>query len=262
MLAPLVRKQDTKYRLVIPVSVRVACSLFKLSHGVSLLICSELFAVGRSTVSIMLRGVVNAVNIVLRSEMSWPRGDRLASIAVSFAMHCGLLGIAGAIDGTHIAIKKPRFGASNYYYYKSGAYSMKCQAVVDSDKRFLDMYVDMSGSTNDARMLRRSTLFYRAQRNTLWDPHQSFTGFKPYLVGDAGYPLLPWLIVPHRQHALQSAANQLFNRKLSKARVVVENAFGQLKLTFRELLVKTDLDVVFVPEVVTCCALLHNVLLQ
>jgi hypothetical protein len=34
-----------------------------------------------------------------------------------------------------------------------------------------------------------------------------------------------------------------------------------LKQTFRELLVKSDLHVVFLPDVITCCAILHNVLL-
>jgi len=36
--------------------------------------------------------------------------------------------------------------------------------------------------------------------------------------------------------------------------------FG-VKQTFRELLVKSDLSVAFLPDVITACALLHNVLL-
>jgi hypothetical protein len=60
-----VQKQDTKYRLVVPVLIRIACTLFKLSHGASLFICSEMFAVGKSTVSMMLREVVHAINEVL-----------------------------------------------------------------------------------------------------------------------------------------------------------------------------------------------------
>ena len=42
---------------------------------------------------------------------------------------------------------------------------------------------------------------------------------------------------------------------------MVENAFGILKQSFRELLDTTDLHVTFVPDVVVCCCLLHNVLL-
>ena len=43
---------------------------------------------------------------------------------------------------------------------------------------------------------------------------------------------------------------------------MVENAFGQLKLTFRELQQKLDLHVSFLHDVVTCCALLYNLLLK
>jgi hypothetical protein len=41
-------------------------------------------------------------------------------------------GLVGAIDGMHIAISKPTSRAEDYYYFKSGGYSLNCQAVVDS----------------------------------------------------------------------------------------------------------------------------------
>lgn len=42
----------------------------------------------------------------------------------------------------------------------------------------------------------------------------------------------------------------------------MENAFGFLKQTYRELQSKSDLHVTFLPEVVVCCAILHNILLK
>lgn len=167
LLSPAIRKKDTKYRLAIPVLVRLACSLFKLSHGASFLICSEMFAVGRSTVSVMLRDVVQAINVAMREQICWPRGEAAQMTAADFQQLCGLPGVMGAINGMQIAISKPRVAAQDYYYFKSGGYSMNCQAVVDSSKRFLDLYVGMPGSTNDSRMLRRSTLFCKGQRRGL-----------------------------------------------------------------------------------------------
>jgi hypothetical protein len=131
----------------------------------------------------------------------------------------------------------------------------------DNNKRFLDLYTGMPGSTNDARVLRRSSLYHLAISENLFDAHHGVDGFSPYLLGDSGYPLLPWLMVPHRNTRNLSVLETLFNRKLRKGRCMVENAFGILKQTFRELLVKSDLDVVFLPDVITCCAILHNVLL-
>jgi hypothetical protein len=54
LLVPLSEKMDTRYRRAVPMRVRVACALYKLVHGVSLLICLEQFAIGKSTVSSIL----------------------------------------------------------------------------------------------------------------------------------------------------------------------------------------------------------------
>jgi hypothetical protein len=68
-------------------------------------------------------------------------------------------------------------------------------------------------------------------------------------------------MVPHRNTRNFIVLERLYNKKLRTGRCIVENAFGILKQTFRELLVKSDLHVVFLPDVITCCAILHNVLL-
>jgi hypothetical protein len=70
MLSPHIAKKDTWYRLAIPAVVRVACTLFKLAQGASLTICSELFAVGVSTMSCLVYAMVSAINIELRPQIS------------------------------------------------------------------------------------------------------------------------------------------------------------------------------------------------
>lgn len=139
VLAPAVKKKDTKYRATIPVIVRVACTLFKLSHGATLLICSELFAIGRSTISSILRQVVHAINDRLRNEIQWPFGEGIQETAEGFRNLCGLPGILGTVDGTHFSIGKPRYGAVDYFYFKSDSYMVNCQAIVDSKKKNLDL---------------------------------------------------------------------------------------------------------------------------
>ena len=120
----------------------------------------------------------------------------------------------------------------------------------------------MPKSTNDSRVLRQSTLLHRGQTNTLWKGNHSFSGYFPSLLGDSRYPLLLWFMVPHRRARQMAMANALFNRKLSRGRAVVENAFALLKQTFREMHQKIELFMAFIPDVVTCCAILHNVLLN
>jgi hypothetical protein len=44
--------------------------------------------------------------------------------------------------------------------------------------------------------------------------------------------------------------------------VLVENNFGILKKTFRKLMIKSNLDVQFLPNVIICCYMLHNMILN
>jgi hypothetical protein len=261
ILKPHVQKQDTRYRLAIPVIIMVACTLFKLAQGASLLICSKIFAIGTSTVSKILREIVYAINDVMRHEIAWLAGLELLETENAFKDLCGLPGVVGAIDGTHIAMNKPKQGPADYYYFKSGGYSLNCQAVVDSEKRFIDLFLGMPGSTNDSWVLRRSSLYHRAQQNMLFDRVHVMEGFSSYLLGDSGYPVLPWLMTPHKNVRNLTVTKTLFNHRLKRGRCVVENAFGILKQTFRELLGKSELTVTFLPDVIVCCAILHNILL-
>ena len=146
-------KKDTHYRLEIPLEICVACTFFKLTHGACLVICLELFAVDRITVSSILRNIVHATNDVLQPEIAWPQGHRLLDAQLAFKRLCGLHGVVGAIDGMHVHISKPTYGPQNYFYFKFGDYSMNCQAIVDSNKKFLDLNLGMSGSTNDSHVL-------------------------------------------------------------------------------------------------------------
>jgi hypothetical protein len=216
VLQPHVRRQGMKYRLTVPVIVRVACTLFKLTHGTSLFICSELLAIGKSTVSMVLRELVHVINDALRHEISWPSGERLLQIQADFERLCSLLAVVGAIDDTHVSISKPKFGPADYFYFKPGGYTLNYQAIVDSNKWCLDLYLGTPGSTNDTRVLRRSSLYQKAMHRNLFDAPFGAHGFSPYLLGDSGYPLLPWLMVPHRGLGHFPVADTLFNRRLRR----------------------------------------------
>jgi hypothetical protein len=95
----------------------------------------------------------------------------------------------------------------------------------------------------------------------LFDTCFALPGFVSYLIGDSGFPLLPWLLILHKGRKNSEVVEHLFNRKLRCGRCVVENAFGLFKQTFRELLNKSLLRVTFLLDVILCCAILHNVLL-
>jgi hypothetical protein len=57
-------------------------------------------------------------------------------------------------------------------------------------------------------------------------------------------------------------ATRLYNKQLFHARVVVENSFGILKKIFKELLIKSNLNVLFLLDLVVYCYMLHNMILS
>jgi hypothetical protein len=76
-------------------------------------------------------------------------------------------------------------------------------------------------------------------------------------LGEKGYPLITWIMTPFKEEGQHSILKLWYNRKHKRRRLVVENAFGILKKTFRKLR-KFKLHVTFLPDVFTCCCLLHN----
>ncbi len=63
-LVPL--KQNTMYHNIIHVEIKVCCVIFKFAHGVSFLVCNELFAKRKSTISLVQHEFVVAMNITCR----------------------------------------------------------------------------------------------------------------------------------------------------------------------------------------------------
>lgn len=73
----------------------------------------------------------------------------------------GLPRIQRTIDTTEIHIQKPKSNViiANYYSLKSKGYSLQFQMIVDHKKRFIDIFVEMPRSMNDAKMLCLSSIY-------------------------------------------------------------------------------------------------------
>ena len=79
-----------------------------------------------------------------------------------------------------------------------------------------------------------------------------------YIVADPAYPLLPWVQKAY-QHNPQLTRNQKrFNTCLSKARFVVEHAFGRLKGRWRCLLKRNYTTLAYIIMQISACCVLHN----
>ncbi|XP_070404671.1 uncharacterized protein [Nothobranchius furzeri] len=139
----------------------------------------------------------------------------------------------GAIDGKHVMIQAPPLSGSQYFNYKK-TFSIVLLAVVDADYRFRIIQVGDYRRTSDGGVFAGSQVGKGMENGTLQVPASAtlpgaaHLGAVPFaMVGDAAFPLKTYLMRPYPGKYL-SHEKRIFNYRLSRARMVVENAFGIL----------------------------------
>ncbi|XP_048590712.1 protein ANTAGONIST OF LIKE HETEROCHROMATIN PROTEIN 1-like [Nematostella vectensis] len=180
---------------------------------------------------------------MLQDYIKIPVGEELDKVVAEFKHKWGFPQCVGAIDGSHIPVKAPiEFHAD--YYNRKGWYSIILQGAVDSRYRFIDINVGWPGKVHDARVFSNSSIFTKGQNKTLFPKEQfaDIDGVKVplFITADAAYPLLPWVMKPFSDNGSLGPEKMHFNYRLSRARILVENAFGRLKGRWRCLLKQNE----------------------
>ena len=270
-LRPHIQGQHTHWREPIGVEKKVVVTLFKLMHGASIPLVADKAALGKSTVGEILRQVCSAITIHFGHLIAWPVGRRLTRVASASQAKQWLPNCIGAIDGSHIYIASPSntiVAADHRNRYKS--FSILLQGVVDSKCYFTSINTGPPGSLHDSAHFKSTELYRKVEAGTMGGFHddpltwEAGLPFPPYIVGDRGYPLLSWCITPFKKGPMGlplSTEEVWFNRKHSSTRMSVERGFGILKARFKEIGTKSSLKLDFLPTVVHCCCILHNILL-
>lgn len=79
-----------------------------------------------------------------------------------------------------------------------------------------------------------------------------------HLLGDSAYPLLPYLLTPHRDNGFLSDKEKKFNYLHSSMRVSIEQSFGISKSKFRILNYLRISNLKNAKFIVLSCIILHN----
>lgn len=241
-------------------SIRVACTLWRLATGCPVRCCSVTFGMPEATVirsSLMVFELVcEHLGDVVRFH---EQGSRLETESFqvfeqwSNSVHGATRGftrVKGAIDCTHINMSRAPPASVDHLSYldRKMRYSMQVQAVCDHRGYFMDIYIGWPGCVHDFRILKNSPLFGRA--GGLFQDGS-------YLLGDAGYGAMPWLIPAFRDVAL-GVNRTIFNHAHARARGIIERAFGILKARWR-ILRNVDVALETLPRLIATCFILHNV---
>lgn len=256
-----IQRMNTRMRQAISVEKRLAVTLWSLATPAEYRTIGHVFGIARSTVCRIVHETCKAiVEVLLKKYISFPAGDRLQEVVQGFQSKWGVPQCVGAVDGCHIPVSAPTMCHTDYYNRK-GWYSVIIQAVADLNYLFTDIYVGWAGSVHDARVFAHSTLYEKATEGRLL-PSRTVNicnvDVPLFLLGDSAYPLQTWLMKPFPESSTNTH-QKLYNYRTSRARIVIENAFGRLKGRWRRLMKKNDMNIDNVPHIIAACCVLHNI---
>lgn len=240
-------------------------ALYHFAHGGSFFTTARALEVGVSTAHEAVWDFVDAVLEEFSGEISWPSDEEAVQVSKGFEAKRQLPNCQGAIDCTHFDIQTPDCEDSRSYIDRHGKRSVILQAVVDSQGRFLNVHAGWPGSVHDSRIFNLSPLRKAIREGAIMQrPIANVQGHqvKPWLVGDAGYSLQPWMITPILGHHLD-AKSESFNFYQSSTRIIVEQAFGILKARWRWLAGKMVItDATRLSDVIVVACILHNLMMR
>ena len=268
-LGPDLALQDTRFRRSVPVRKQMLIGLYFLAQApMAMRQIGDKFGVGEATASRCVSRFCTALITAERSRVSFYfQGPALLEVMQGFERQRGLKNVCGAIDCTHVRHSKPRGVAlPSDYVDRHQNFSTVMQAIVDSNCRFLDVYIGWPGSVHDTRIFYNSSFAYKVLAHSIMqEPILNIQGVHvlPYLVGDAGYPLKPYMMIPYPLNQLTQRKNREYNFKHSSTRMCVERSFGQLKNRWRVLgdtMRVRNMDKV--QDIIFACVILHNLCLD
>lgn len=169
----------------------------------------------------------------------------------------------GAMDGKHVNIRAPYNSGSAYYNYKK-FFSTVLLAVVDARYRFIIVDVGAYGRNSDGGILMNSEFGRHLQHKMLNIPPNKClpgtTDEMPHVfVADEAFPLSQNIMRPYPGNQLPGNQDKrVFNYRLSRARRIVENAFGILQNKFEVFQKKLRIQPKYLDYVILACICLHN----
>ena len=254
----------------IPAEMRLAICLYRLARGDYMYTISELTGVGEASVC----NIVVEVSEALVSEFwnekvksYFPNTDeKFRKSVADFEVFWQYGFTFGAIDGCHLPMKCPPGGRESMkeHHNFKGFYSQVLMAIVDSRYRCIWANVGHTGNNHDASIFEATGLNRDIIENNVIPSigrNINNVNVPPVIIGDSAFPFHPWLMKPYT-NAVLTPQQSYYNYRQSRARMVVEGFFGQLKGRFRVLLRKCDSSKATIRVMALAAIVLHNICIE
>jgi hypothetical protein len=298
VVGDLLASYDSRtYRLPRPVfdSILARCRPHLSTHGSAipaefqLLIClsflrgssyldiSSKFHVAVPTVYAILDRMMDVLDQILLPIYFPNTKEELDAIAKALSKRSQgiLVGICGIVDGYHVEICSPsRKSVENPLSYqdRSKNTSILMIACVDHCQRFRFVSIRTVGSSHDSSAFRESELGgmikrlneirKKAQRGANLSPEETdlFRLYENrYLIGDAAFPGSTFFLKPYSiSSCRQNQAHDTFNLQMSRVRIMVEQSFGELFVTWGLQWRRLQILLEKIPTLMMVLVRLHN----
>jgi len=266
-----VLKKDFVVRMPLDPGLKLAVTLRYLATGNTYTDLHYQFRVGICSIARFVPEVCEAIIDVLTDRVMPPIDvDSLKKTAQEFQQRWNLPHCVGALDGRHCRIIKPPGTGTLYYNYKN-FFSVVLFGLADANMRFLWCNVGANGSASDGQIFQGSSLggaledgdFPMPAAERMPGCPDTAPALPYFIVGDDAFPLRTWMQKPYprSQESRLSIPERVYNYRISRARRIVESAFGILATRFH-CLWRTMLQRKKAPKesIVLCCVMLHNLL--
>lgn len=260
-----------------------------LAQGNTIRTNAWLFRIGRSTMQGLLKEVCQVIVDVLVSiclpilnEDTWKR------VSSEYQEKWNMPHCLGALDGRHMALKKPPHSGSMFYNYKK-FFSMVLLGICDAYKRFIFFNVGhygkeclkintqastsilfnkqhLAGSFNDASIFMSTDLYRDMQEEKLNIPEPTVlngtdTTMPYFFVGDNIFALHKHLMKPYPKSDYMTREQQIYNYRISRARITIVCTFGILVNRWKIFDRPLGCSLKTAEKVIIATVLLHNFLI-
>ena len=263
-------EKDTITEEPISPECRLAIYLYRLARGDYYFTIAEMAGIGERTVGYIVNEVTSVIVECLWEDSvtkHMPKSEdefksKILDMEEAWQFPC----CWSAVDGCHIPIKCPPGGLESckeYHNFKI-FFSVVLMGMVDSKYRFVWASCGYPGNSHDSVNFQSTDLWNQIKNQDYLPKIGKKVGsllVPPLILGDAAFPLQPWLMKPCT-NANPTPQQRYYNYRLSRARMVTEGAFGQLKGRWRVLLRRCECSQENTKKAALACVVLHNICLE
>lgn len=201
----------------------------------------------QSTVSRIVKQISRILARKARDFSRWMNEEEAERNKINFRRIANFPNVIGLIDCTHIRVRVRKV-AQEQFRNRKNTTSINCQAIIDSDMRFVNFIARWPGVTHDQRIFENSRVYVQLTENR----------FGGYLLGDGGYGIRPFMMIPLRNSGNLNHAERRYQKAHIKTRNMIERTFGAFKSKFQCLMyeLRTSLDTSL--AIIMACVMLWN----